>query len=344
LYFKFSPRIAPAMPRQVPLKRVSGLTTAQLEYPDLAENALAEVCAHFDDMEKRKGWGKGKSRVAGQDPGVLPRQMFEVGWSFYAIEHKRSAMSPAKSLDEFPHLHRLLKEAMLMLIDKTDLHEDSLNVICRRYTRGQGLGKHVDRKDLFGEDVFGCVLENTSNSTLEFERSHSWTRLEELPGMCFHMRGDARSQWSHGVNLLGWGQRVSITWRWFSPEAIANVLQSKEEADSEPRWRKEEADSQPRWRKEEADSEPRWRKGGGPCKGGESVGVPKCKEEDESKPKLAKGGEFCTGAELVEARQRKEEADHMLRSGELVHAPTCKEKADSQPRRRSKPRWRKLGG
>jgi len=150
----------------------------------------------------------------------------EVAWSFHALD-QQGVMRQARPLECFPQLRALLELVMLSIAGDRNLWEDRLNIICRRYSRGQGLKKHVDRKEMFEEDVYGCVLLNTSDRALEFQQSdrgvpgETLYRLEEAPGTCFQQRGKARYFWRHGVETLGSGERVSVTWRWIEQEAAA---------------------------------------------------------------------------------------------------------------------------
>mmetsp|Transcript_15774 Transcript_15774/g.49637 ORF Transcript_15774/g.49637 Transcript_15774/m.49637 type:complete len:99 (-) Transcript_15774:27-323(-) len=79
---------------------------------------------------------------------------------------------------------------------------------------------------MFEEDVYGCVLLNTSDRVLEFQQTtrsgkvlRSF-RMDERPGACFRQRGEARYSWSHGLEPLESGERFSVTWRWFAPSFL----------------------------------------------------------------------------------------------------------------------------
>lgn len=154
--------------------------------------------------------------------------MFEVGWSFQAADHSGLAQ-PAEPLSQFPNLRALLAKAMRALGAGPDLGEAALNVICRHYSRGQGIPLHVDRREMFHEDVFGCVLQNSSDRTLEFRQTSKSGevlqsfQLDERPGVCFLQRGEARFSWSHGLEPSLYGERFSVTWRWFTPEWLPQV-------------------------------------------------------------------------------------------------------------------------
>lgn len=154
--------------------------------------------------------------------------MFEVGWSFHAIE-KDKVMRVANPLESFPCVRSLITDIVAAFNpDDPTLGEETVNIICRRYTRGQSLPKHLDRPQLFDEDVYGCVLLNTSDQRLAFEkrsRSNDLLEgphiLEETPGLCFCQHDEARYEWIHGVDELSHGERISVTWRWIQVDAAA---------------------------------------------------------------------------------------------------------------------------
>lgn len=182
-----------------------GLTIGRLKSERLCEEALSELRPHFERCGRKQ---------------ASSSTLFEIGLSFYGIEKHQEVLQTEK-LRDFPALHALLAESMSALGDSSDLNEASLNVICRRYRRGEGIPMHYDRKQLFTEDVYGCVLLNTSDGALCFRREGRVDALEEFrideqPGVCFLQRGPARYEWSHGVKPISRGERVSVTWRWFS--------------------------------------------------------------------------------------------------------------------------------
>lgn len=45
-------------------------------------------------------------------------------------------------------------------------------------------------------------------------------RVPEVPGVCFRQRGPARYKWLHGLEPITRGERISVTWRWFTDEAL----------------------------------------------------------------------------------------------------------------------------
>ena len=85
---------------------------------------------------------------------------------------------------------------------------------------------HVDRPDIFGEDVYTCILANTSEARLTFhapEQAKSGDsavtyRVPETPGLCVHLTGRARTEWKHEVPRLHSGHRLSVSWRFYHEE------------------------------------------------------------------------------------------------------------------------------
>lgn len=189
-----------------------GLTICQLaDGPkSLTREALRELTPHFPTSRSKSS------------------AMFEIGYSFHAMEQHREKRL-VRDLHAFPAVHALLTEAMSVVGGTQEMDEASLNVICRRYTCGQGIPMHVDRKELFSEDVYGCILKNTSDGGLAFQKPAASSsaaqealqvcKLPEQEGVCFLQKGAARFEWRHGVAPpITKGERVSVTWRWFAEE------------------------------------------------------------------------------------------------------------------------------
>eukprot|EP00928_Gymnodinium_smaydae_P002095 TRINITY_DN10734_c0_g2_i2.p1 TRINITY_DN10734_c0_g2~~TRINITY_DN10734_c0_g2_i2.p1 ORF type:complete len:744 (+),score=66.36 TRINITY_DN10734_c0_g2_i2:104-2335(+) len=203
----FKPRVEPATAGASKNTAIPGLTLATVSQRK-ALAALAELRPHFERNNRKSS-----------------SQMFEVGWSFHSMDES-GVMQQARPLADFTRLREVLTDVMLALTGCDDLGEDTLNIICRRYSRGQGLPRHIDRPQLFEEDVYGCVLLNNSDKCLEFQQvSKSGDvlaapyRIEEQSGSCMQQRGPARYDWLHGVEPLGRGERVSVTWRWIQRAA-----------------------------------------------------------------------------------------------------------------------------
>lgn len=174
--------------------------------PSLIAAVLDEVKPHLPATDGRR---------------ELATIMFEVGWS-YLETTKRCAMRRAANLEDFPCLRELLDVVMMTLDAEQSLNESRLNIICRRYMPGHGLAPHRDEPDMFEEDVYGCVLENTSGSVLEFTKKEEGKifRINERPGTCVRQSGPARFDWTHGIGKLEVGERFSVTWRWIRVDSV----------------------------------------------------------------------------------------------------------------------------
>ena len=219
----------------IPLEAPKGLTVCTLACDgSLLDAALTEEVLPAFVEEYPQGVPDGGLEVV------------EAGVSFHQSSYKEDEEMPdnsygtgytvvakrLRSINAFPKLKRLLGQAMDLLSDDSapgkeecTLDSPMLNVIVRRYSQGHGIGFHTDKKDWFQEQVFGLVLQNTSDRSLEFMRvdtgEEAWFAVEEYPGICFCQKGEARFQWVHGVRGIRTGTRISVTWRWFQPASLA---------------------------------------------------------------------------------------------------------------------------
>ena len=135
----------------------------------------------------------------------------EIGWTFDG-----NAVKAAEPVADYPEVLQLVQnvttEFGYSMVNKR------LNVSCLRYVKGSKIGTHRDR-DIYDENIFGCILKNTSDRCLEFlEYTGDDVQryvLKEEPGICFLQNKEARHVWYHGIPHLNRGERISITWRWF---------------------------------------------------------------------------------------------------------------------------------
>jgi len=166
---------------------------------------------------------------------------FNLGWEVANVRHTRQSkknreenleqwkVRPASGgqLSDFPALHALLEEVHRQFckqgITQNRPLEPRICVICRQYLLGESLPFHCDRKDWYAEEVYNCVLENTSPDGLEYIKvgsSQSMLRYvpDEHVGLCNLFLGEARYGWFHGVPSLRHGKRYSVSWRWFNDD------------------------------------------------------------------------------------------------------------------------------
>ena len=140
----------------------------------VVENALVEIL-HFPSAEHRHN---SRQRCA-----------VEIGWTFdhdsYKSGHVGALM--AKPLHDFPSLRLLVSSAMVALTGNDDLMEERLNVSCLLYSAGHDIAMHCDRPYCYEKNVYGCVLLNSSDRSLEFHGLSSVQRfvLPERAGVCF---------------------------------------------------------------------------------------------------------------------------------------------------------------
>eukprot|EP00746_Dinoflagellata_sp_MGD_P079716 gnl/MRDRNA2_/MRDRNA2_31902_c0_seq1.p1 gnl/MRDRNA2_/MRDRNA2_31902_c0~~gnl/MRDRNA2_/MRDRNA2_31902_c0_seq1.p1 ORF type:complete len:316 (-),score=44.97 gnl/MRDRNA2_/MRDRNA2_31902_c0_seq1:91-1038(-) len=188
---------------------IKGLALVQLGETSTVQAALAELRPWIAD-----------ARV----PCNKSSAMLELGWSFKVAEIE-GKWRVKKPIAQFPRTRNLIMAAMKALGEE-QIFEERLNVIVRRYTTGHNIPMHHDRKDMFAEDVYSCVLLNTSDQVLTFRKQQKDGKIiqehkcPEKPGMAARQRGEARFVWSHGVDTVKHGERFSVTWRWFAPDYV----------------------------------------------------------------------------------------------------------------------------
>ena len=128
------------------------------------------------------------------------------------------------SITDFPGVEALIRAAHVRFGHAEPLWDIIIiNVIIRSYHKGGALTPHIDRPDVFGKDVYTCVLENTSDAGLTFHapKQAKWGdsavhyRVPEAPGLCVHLMGQARETWKHEVPRLRHGHRLSVSWRFY---------------------------------------------------------------------------------------------------------------------------------
>jgi len=151
----------------------------------------------------------------------------ELQWSF-GVAMADGHLRVEHNIASFPAVSALIQTCMSSLGVERDLDPDTLNVIVRRYTRGdQGITWHRDRVDFFEELVFGCVLHTKATRGLQFRRPDAGElapryTVPEKSGVAFSMTGPARFDWDHGIEEID-GERISVTWRWFKASYMADT-------------------------------------------------------------------------------------------------------------------------
>lgn len=124
---------------------------------------------------------------------------------------------------QFPKTIELVLKGM-ELFDFKCKSVDAINFIVRRFDVGDTLPFHVDYHEkatndkyhFYDEEIFGCILENTSDQSLTFKWKSKCMSLHEEKGTLFMQKGPIRFEAAHGVCGLTTGQRVSLTWRFIN--------------------------------------------------------------------------------------------------------------------------------
>ena len=190
--------------------------------------------AHVDKSFTDGALAEIMPRLPRSSPACYPN-VLEVGWSYFNADCQDLGTNQwcpttisGPPLSDFPCLRQLINCVMHELDGPTwALPTEKLNVICTLYGVGEGITMHVDTIDLFEENVYGCILRNTSDRVLEFHKMaraddsvHHCYIPKEVPGTCFVLGGSARYEWTHGVAPLRFGERISVTWRSFHSHAV----------------------------------------------------------------------------------------------------------------------------
>lgn len=178
-----------------------GLTAARV-VPSLVVEALEEVLPFIPSRQENQ---------------------FELQLNF-GVARSKGTIRITREIFAFPSLAKLMEESMRALGCSKALEPNRLNVIVRRYHRGQGIAWHRDRVDFFEEPVFGCVLRTRATMGLQFWHPDdgSLYKVPERMGVAFLMTGPARNEWQHGIDGID-GDRISVSWRWFKSSAITKM-------------------------------------------------------------------------------------------------------------------------
>jgi len=203
-----------ARPIPVTSNQPEGLTLGLIS-TSMAKQAISEILPWFPSANLRAARKQ--------------RSALEIGWTINHTELgelNQVVAQEAELLDRFPGVCSLVAAVMHLLTGNIELNTDRLNISCLWYSSGHGIPLHCDRPYAYEQDVYGCVLLNTSDAALEFhnlpptDKDCSRYVLQESPGVCFVQQEKARFDWKHGVLPLSFGERVSITWRWFLPDVL----------------------------------------------------------------------------------------------------------------------------
>lgn len=108
--------------------------------------------------------------------------------------------------------------------DNPEMNEimDNIQITIRRYKIGQGIGPHIDRPDKFTDRIFTVVVEANLDKGLIFTREDGQMyQVPEVDGQLQIQTGDSRYKFTHKLDSIKYGHRISITWRFFREDFLS---------------------------------------------------------------------------------------------------------------------------
>ena len=162
----------------------------------------------------------------------------DIGVSYKGLRQRHQQWVIERTCDDYPALMALVVDATRQLSPSLVHPEgrrlcnwDRVNVLVRYYSKGERIKHHIDRTDLFEDNILGCILDTNSGVgvpahglTFLPEGSGPYYSLRETPGTTYLIQGEARERWSHGVwELPPGGRRLSVTWRWVHAHVQARL-------------------------------------------------------------------------------------------------------------------------
>lgn len=181
----------------------TGLTTHMIENRELLDLAKTEVLAIYNC----------KTVISDR----LTNYRFYINTPYF----------DRKGTDEFPlfHLDDPRVRSISQLIRTSPVLKDItydpslLNILVRVYRSGDVLNFHTDR-DIFGETIYGLVLENCDESRgIMLTNGKSRYVVNEVQGLIWSLTGEARWEYEHGYST-NWKSsedivRIVISFRFF---------------------------------------------------------------------------------------------------------------------------------
>lgn len=169
-----------------------------------------------------------------KSPNNKSRQMsdvIELGVSLLSLEKAKPkyVFHSSSSFGDVTEIYRFISWEMAKLTGQIpkmrnpemDEIMDNIQVTIRRYKKGQGIGPHVDRPDKFTDRIFTVIVHSNPNKGLIF--THQDGReypVPEVDGLMQIQTGDSRYKFTHKLNPLEFGNRISITWRFFREDYL----------------------------------------------------------------------------------------------------------------------------
>lgn len=136
----------------------------------------------------------------------------------YTYNYKNKTITDGDYLGPFPNW---LNELTDYLVENAKLDRKPDQVIINEYLPGQGIGPHIDMKDIFDDHI--CSLSLGSNAIFVYSNKKDRHEFYLKRRSLLEMTGEARYDWLHSMpsrkfdkvngNKVGRGVRYSITFR-----------------------------------------------------------------------------------------------------------------------------------
>ena len=157
----------------------------------------------LNEGEQKELWNFVHSNQWETGKNTHRRRLQHYGWG---AEYDKGQISKQFNVGEIPevimkYVRRAMEEGLIR-----DIPDQVL--VCE-YQPGMGIGYHVDREDLFGDEIFAISLGSSSIFKLRNSITNQVFKTSVNPGSLYRMRGEARHIWEHGVST-NWSIRKKV--------------------------------------------------------------------------------------------------------------------------------------
>lgn len=186
----------------------------------LPEEALDKDCQGISGLWYCRGFLRPDEQARVWDQVIakpwqddLKRQVQHYG---YKYDYKARAIDPSMFVGPLPDF---AIEIARKLLTKQLIDEMPDQMIVNNYEPGQGIALHVDCEPCFGDTIVTVSLGSEYEMLFKHIHTGEPKRLRLELGSALILRGEARSEWMHGIQPRrreGWGpraRRISLTFR-----------------------------------------------------------------------------------------------------------------------------------
>ena len=112
----------------------------------------------------------------------------------YTYNYTSKSITNNDYLGEFPDF---IKNIVKKITDTKKIDKDLDQVIINRYLPGEGINPHIDRPQIFGDQI--CSLSLNSGCVMEFTKGAKKVSVYLHRRSLLIMEGDARYGWKHSI-------------------------------------------------------------------------------------------------------------------------------------------------